>query len=239
MPVLEIGAGPGYLTDRLAEAGLRVTAVETDPYCVKLLTAAPKANVTVLHADILKLDLPEAGRRHLKTGEKWRVVGNLPFAISSPILGRLLSCRALFDVMVLMFQKEVVERLTAEPGTKSYGVMTLETAYYCRRERAFPVSRKLFKPVPAVDGQMLKLTVRDAPPVKVSDEQAFFGFIKKSFAERRKTLANNLSSAYPDIPRERVQEALKRMGLPPAARAEILSLDQFAALFRELEIARG
>jgi len=234
MPVLEIGAGPGYLTDALARAGLRVMAVEIDPYYFKLLTAVPKPNVTILHADILKLDLLEESRKQLRPGEKWAVAGNLPFAISTPILSRLLAFRSLFSTLVLMFQKEVADRLAAGPGNKKYGPITLETEYYCRREKAFLVPKTKFKPVPKVDARMLKLVVRDEPPIAVPDEGAFFSFIKRSFAERRKTLANNLTPALPGWTRERIQKALLRMNLPPAARAETLSLEQFAALYRML-----
>ena len=234
MAVLEIGAGPGYLTALLEESGLRVTAVEIDSYYYKLLAATQKENVRIIPGDILALDLFQEAKKSLNPGEAWKVVGNLPFAVSTAILQRLFAFRSLFSNMVLMFQKEVADRLTADPGSKQYGYLTVETGFYCQTEKAFLVPGRKFKPAPRVDARLLKLAIRKKPPVPVSDPTDFLAFVKKSFAERRKTLVNNLLSACPGVSREAMKDRLLSMHLSPSVRAEALSLEQFAELYLSL-----
>ena len=229
--VLEIGPGLGVVTRELADRGARVLCVEVDralePVLESMLSGASLAEIVI--GDFLKLDLPEflSGRG----GGKWTVVGNLPYYITSPILTRLLGAKQCFSTILLMVQKEVAERLRASPGTRDYGALSVFVQYHCEIESVTAVSRNVFYPVPEVDSELVKLIVRQKPPVELSDERVFFQVVRAAFGKRRKTLLNALgSSSELGWGREEASAALARTGIDPARRGETLSIDEFARL---------
>ncbi|MCL1952643.1 MAG: 16S rRNA (adenine(1518)-N(6)/adenine(1519)-N(6))-dimethyltransferase RsmA [Oscillospiraceae bacterium] len=233
--VLEIGPGAGALTRALCEVAGKVVAVELDERLLPVLdeTLAGCGNVTVVQGDILKLDL-EALLRERFGGMPVHVCANLPYYITSPILMHLLESR-LFAGITVMAQREAAERLCAPMGTRACGAVTAAVAYYAQARQLFPVSRGSFFPVPNVDSAVLQLTPRPAPPVDVPDEAFFFRVVRAAFGQRRKALANALSAGLA-MEKAVVAEAMGRAGIPPGARAENLTLEDYAALARELRL---
>lgn len=231
--VVEIGPGEGALTDSLAEAAGAVLAIELDDRLIPILNTrfALQDHVEIVHGDILKVDLPalteEKKRKHGLS--RLRVVGNLPYYITTPIIMRLLESDLEAESMTVMMQKEVGDRLLAEPGTKLAGAITYAVHYYSRVSKICDVSRESFYPVPKVDSVVLRLDVRNEPPVKVQNEAMFFRCIKAGFSLRRKTLLNSLS-ALEDCTREQLTAALAEADIQPQRRAETLSMEEFAGL---------
>lgn len=232
--VLEIGPGVGVLTKELAAVAGQVVAIELDDRLLPVLdeTLADCENVAVVHGDALKLDL------HALIGERFgnrpvSVCANLPYYITSPLIMALLESRLPIDALTVMVQREAADRLCAAPGTRAAGAVTLAVAYYAEAEKLFDVSRGSFMPAPNVDSAVIRLTVRKTPPVDVKDEKLMFRLIRAGFGQRRKTLSNSLSSAVPD--RDRLRAALEAAGVSPTARAEELTLAQFAAIADALE----
>lgn len=223
--VLEIGPGIGTLTQGLAEAGAAVTAVELDARLVTVLgqTLAGYDNVRLVHGDILKVDISRE-----MTKEPYKVVANLPYYITTPILMRLLEQRLPVSLLVTMVQKEVAERMVAEPGGKDYGALSVAVQYYTAPEIVFTVPPSAFIPAPAVESAVIRCAVRAVPPVAVADERMFFRTVKAAFAQRRKTLANGLKAA--GLPPAAAAEVLAAAGIDGNRRGETLSLAEFAAV---------
>lgn len=226
---LEIGPGVGVLTKELAAVAGQVVAIELDDRLLPVLreTLSECDNVSVVHGDALKLDLHALIRE--KFGDRRvSVCANLPYYITSPLIMALLESRLPIDSLTVMVQREAADRLCAAVGTRAAGAVTLAVAYYAEAEKLFDVSRGSFMPAPNVDSAVIRLTVRKTPPVAVNDEKMMFRLIRAGFGQRRKTVSNSLSAAVPD--RERLRAALAAAGVSPTARAEELSLAQFAAI---------
>jgi 16S rRNA (adenine1518-N6/adenine1519-N6)-dimethyltransferase len=228
--VLEIGAGTGALSEALLALGADLTAFDLDETLVDLLQARPElAQATIVRADALAYDYAAYAR-----DGAWRVAGNLPYNIATPLLVMLSERDGPPDRIVAMIQRDVADRLTARPGTPAYGSLTLAIALTMRVTRAFVVGPAHFFPRPNVDSAVVVLERLEAPPVAVRDLTHLRGIVRGAFAYRRKTLANSLSLALA-IPRERTASALRSLDLDPEIRGENLDLASFAALSGALE----
>lgn len=228
--VLEIGPGIGTLTQYLAESAREVMAVEIDRALLPILseTLSSYSNVTVVNADILKLDIAAAARRK-NNGQKIRVAANLPYYITTPVIMSLLEKHLPIRSITVMVQKEVAMRMQAGPGTRDYGALSLAVQYYAKPSIAANVPPNCFIPRPNVGSAVIHLECLDKPPVEVKDEQMLFRVIRASFNHRRKTMINALRES-PDLnmTRQQAADALERTGLPENVRGEQLSLEQFA-----------
>lgn len=223
--VLEIGPGIGTLTQGLAEAGADVTAVELDKKLPAVLKETLKAydNVRIVPGDILKVNIPEI------MGEgPFKVAANLPYYITTPILMTLLERHLPITRMVTMVQKEVAERMTAKPGSRIYGALSVAVQYYTEPEIVLDVPPRSFIPAPEVMSVVVSCRVRREPAVKVSDEKLFFRVVKAAFGQRRKTLMNALKGG--GFPKEAVRDALEKSGIDPTRRGETLTLEEFGRL---------
>ena len=223
--VLEIGPGIGTLTQGLAETGANVVAVELDSRLVEVLgtTLEGYDNVRIIHGDILKTDIS----REIKAA-KYKVVANLPYYITTPIIMTLLERRLPIELLVTMVQKEVAERMIAPPGGKDYGALSVAVQYYTDPELLFEVRPNDFIPPPAVDSAVIRCIVRDKPPVDAIDERRFFRVVKAAFSQRRKTLSNALKTS--GMSSEQIAAVLSSAGIDPKRRGETLSLAEFAAV---------
>lgn len=223
--VLEIGPGIGTLTQGLAEAGASVTAVELDKKLPAVLaeTLSGYDRVRIVGGDILKADIPA-----LMGEEPFKVVANLPYYITTPILLTLLERRLPITRIVTMVQREVAERMIALPGGRDYGALSVAVQYYTEPRLAIEVSPRCFLPPPAVESAVMDCVVRKTPPVEVEDEKHFFRVVRAAFGQRRKTIGNALKSL--GLPRDILQGALSKAGIDPLRRGETLSLSEFAAL---------
>lgn len=229
MCALEIGPGIGVLTKELAKRAKRVLAVEIDEALPPVLaeTLAEFDNVTVLGADVLKIDVLKTAREYFGD-TPFVVCANLPYYITSPILMKLLEEGCGAESITVMVQKEAAQRITAKPGTRDCGALTAAIHYYSEPEKLFDVGKNSFVPAPKVDSSVIRLKIRKEPPVSVPDEKYFFKVIRASFGQRRKTLANSVSGGL-GFTKDEILCALERGGLSPTARAEELSLEDFAA----------
>ena len=228
-PWLEIGAGHGEFTRLLVATGAPVFAVELDPVLEQRLRilSGQHANLRILHGDILELDLTDAF-----SSSPVRIYGNLPYYITSPILHRLFEFAERIEVIHLVIQLEVALRLAAHPGSRPYGYLSVATQYFTRPEIVLRIPRGAFRPPPKVTSALVTLRLPgEGAHLAVHDEQRFFDFVKLAFAQKRKTLVNNLR---PLVSPEISSAALARLGLRPDARGERLSVAQFAGLFRSL-----
>ena len=228
MCALEIGPGIGVLTKELAKRAKRVLAVEIDEALPPVLaeTLAEFDNVTVLGADVLKIAVLKTAREHFGDAP-FVVCANLPYYITSPILMKLLEEGCGAESITVMVQKEAAQRIAAKPGTRDCGALTAAIHYYSEPEKLFDVGKNSFVPAPKVDSSVIRLKIRKEPPVSVPDEKYFFKVIRASFGQRRKTLANSVSGGL-GFTKDEVLCALERCGLSPTARAEELSLENFA-----------
>lgn len=229
--VIEIGPGIGTMTQVLAEHAHSVTAVEIDRDLVQVLkeTLSGYDNTEVICGDILKVDL-RALVREKGDGRPVKVVANLPYYITTPILMELLESGAGFESITVMVQKEVAERVQAGPGTKAYGVLSLAVQYRADPEIVLDVPASSFMPSPNVDSAVLHLKLFEKPAVAVKDEEFLFRLIKAAFGQRRKTMVNAVSSGALGISKQQAAQALAAEGLSPQVRGETLSLEQFARL---------
>lgn len=230
--VLEIGPGIGTMTQYLAEQAGKVITVEIDKALMPVLeeTLAPYENVKVINADFLKLDVRELAQV-LGGGKPIKVVANLPYYVTTPIIMSLFESGAPLESITIMVQKEVAERMQVGPGTKDYGALSLAVQYYAKPEIVANVPPNCFMPRPSVGSAVIRLTRHQVPPVNVKDESHMFSLIRASFNQRRKTLANGLSNApHLGLSRARVEEALDKMGMSLTIRGEALTLEQFAEL---------
>jgi 16S rRNA (adenine1518-N6/adenine1519-N6)-dimethyltransferase len=231
--VLEIGPGMGVLTGSLAATGANLTCVEIDNQLADYLKSAlTTPNVKVVTADFLKADIPEI----LGDKKPWTVVANLPYYITSPILARLLENKQWFDEIIVMVQREVAARLMAPPGGGDYGSFSVFVQYHCEVESVTRVSRNCFYPPPEVDSEVIRLTVREKPAIKVCDEKLYFEIVRSAFGKRRKTLLNSLAGSTTLFwDKGRAQRVIDRAGIDPNRRAETLSLEEFARLANAAE----
>ncbi len=229
--VIEIGPGIGTMTQRLCEAAGRVVAIEIDRELIPILhdTLSGYDNVRVIHADVLKTDLAALITEEFD-GMNVRVVANLPYYITTPIVMNLLEQRLLISSITIMVQKEVAQRMEADPGTKDYGALSLAVQYYADTYIAANVPPNCFMPRPKVGSSVIRLEVRDRPVAEVTDVKHMFMLIRAAFNQRRKTLVNAVANAGLGISKEEMQNALEKLGLSETTRGETLSLQQFAAL---------
>lgn len=230
--VLEIGPGIGTMTQYLAERAGQVLAVEIDKKAIPILhnTLGMYDNVTIWNEDILKVDLNRVSIEY-NDGKPLKVVANLPYYITTPIVMNLFESRVPIDNITVMVQKEVAERMQAEPGTKDYGALSLAVQYYAKPYLAANVPPNCFMPRPNVGSAVIRLSRYDKPPVIVKNEALMFSLIRASFNQRRKTLQNGICN-YEKLSytKEQVAHALESIGLPVSVRGEKLSLNEFAAL---------
>ena len=230
--VLEIGPGIGTLTQALSGRAARVFAVELDDKLIPILqdTLSECPNVTVIHQDILKVDIEALVQQECQ-GKPVKVVANLPYYITTPIIMTLLEKRLPLESITVMVQKEVALRMQAGPGTKDYGALSLAVQYYCEPYLAANVPPNCFMPRPDVASAVIRLKLYQDPPVKVQDEQLMFKLIRASFNQRRQTLVNGIKNAADlSFTREETEAALESLGLDKNVRGEALTLAQFAAL---------
>ena len=237
--VIEIGPGMGVLTKALAQRAGKVVAVELDDRLIPILQGefAGQSNVEIIHQDILKADLRAIIEEAAMPGSV-KIVGNLPYYITTPILLGLLEQDVPAESITVMVQKEVAERIVAGPGGKDYGVLSVSLQYYCTTQYVLDVPAESFRPKPKVDSAVVKLTLRDKSERLPADkEKQFFDTVKRSFSQRRKTLSNSLSG-FCGAGREQTTEALKKAGVDPGRRAETLSITEFVNIseaFSELK----
>ncbi|MDL2431889.1 16S rRNA (adenine(1518)-N(6)/adenine(1519)-N(6))-dimethyltransferase RsmA [Streptococcus cristatus] len=232
--VIEIGPGIGALTEFLAESAAEVIAFEIDDRLVPILadTLRDFDNVTVVNQDILKVDLAQYIAEFKNPDLPIKVVANLPYYITTPILMHLIESGIPFSEFVVMMQREVADRISAQPNTKAYGSLSIAVQYYMTAKVAFIVPRTVFVPAPNVDSAILKMVRRDQPAVEVQDEKFFFKVSKASFVHRRKTLWNNLTSHFgkSEETKAKLTAALEQAELSPSVRGEALTLADFARL---------
>lgn len=239
--VLEIGPGIGTMTQYLAERAGKVIVVEIDGDLIPILkdTLGAYDNVTIIHQDILKIDLHQLVEEHIAGQQKYKsfkVVANLPYYITTPIIMNLLEKKIPLDNITIMVQKEVAERMQVGPGTKDYGALSLAVQYYAKPEVMVSVPPECFMPRPKVASAVIRLTLYSEPPIKVSDPEFMFRLIRASFNQRRKTLANGLSNdSGLHLTREAVVEVLRQMDLSETIRGEALTLEQFGELADRLK----
>lgn len=230
--VLEIGPGIGTMTQVLCEQAKNVIAVEIDKRLIDVLTFTLRDydNVTVINSDILKCNIEELCKQY-SSNDRLKVVANLPYYITTPIIMELLekNNNSVIESITVMIQKEVAERLGAEPGNKDYGAITLSINYYSDANIVMTVPASCFMPRPNVDSAVIRMDIYDKPPVATMDEVKMFKVIKAAFSQRRKTLVNSVSSST-DIAKETILKSLNEMGLSESVRGETLSLEQFAEL---------
>ena len=232
--VIEIGPGIGALTEFLAENAAEVMAFEIDDRLIPILadTLRDFDNVKVINEDILKSDLQSRIKEFANPDLPIKVVANLPYYITTPILMHLIESKIPFAEFVVMMQKEVADRISAEPNTKAYGSLSIAVQYYMTAKIAFIVPRTVFVPAPNVDSAILKMTRREQPLVQVKDEDFFFRVSKIGFVHRRKTLWNNLTSHFgkADETKAKLEQALEIAEIKPSIRGEALSIAEFAKL---------
>ena len=240
--VIEVGPGIGALTEKLAQNAAQVLAFEIDDRLIPVLkdTLSPYTNVTVVHSDVLKADLVETTNELFKQDLPIKVVANLPYYITTPIMMYFLESDLDVKEMVVMMQKEVADRISAKPGTKAYGSLSIAVQYFMEASIAFIVPKTVFIPQPNVDSAIIKLTKREKPAVSVLNEKEFFKLTKASFQLRRKTLWNNLIHFYgkDDHTKAWLTKSLAEAEIIPSRRGETLSLEEFARLSNALEKSR-
>lgn len=231
---IEIGPGIGALTEHLARTAGHVVAFEIDQRLLPVLedTLSPYDNVEIIHSDILKVNVSEMMKEKLADYKDVMVVANLPYYVTTPILIKLLMEKLPIRGMIVMMQKEVADRITAKPSTKAYGSLSIAIQYYMKAEIAMTVPKSVFIPQPNVDSAVIKLTRYETAPVSVLDEDFLFFVSRSSFAQRRKTIINNLQSQLPHgkEKKELILAALAEANIDPTRRGETLSIQEFGKL---------
>ncbi|MBP3953494.1 16S rRNA (adenine(1518)-N(6)/adenine(1519)-N(6))-dimethyltransferase RsmA [Bacillus suaedae] len=231
--VIEVGPGIGALTEQVAKKAKKVVSFEIDQRLLPVLdeTLAPYSNVSIIHSDVLKADLRLAIEDNFKDITDIMVVANLPYYVTTPILMKFLEEKLPVRGIVVMIQAEVADRISAKPGTKEYGALSIAAQYYAKAEKVMTVPGSVFIPQPRVDSAVLRLTIRDEPAVSVIDEPYFFKVFHASFANRRKTILNNLvHNLGPKEKKPEIEAALAEADVDPQRRGETLSLEEFAIL---------
>jgi len=231
---IEVGPGIGALTEHLARAAKKVVSFEIDQRLLPVLedTLSPYSNVKIIHSDILKANVKSVIEEEFQNVEDIMVVANLPYYVTTPILLKLLTENLPIRGLVVMMQKEVADRITAKPGTKEYGSLSIAIQYYGTAEVAMTVPKTVFMPQPNVDSAVIRILKYDQPPVIVKSEEFFFEVTRASFAQRRKTILNNLQSGLQQGKEKKQQiiEALEASGIEPSRRGETLSIQEFGKL---------
>ena len=230
--VIEIGAGKGVLTFPLAERAGKVIAIEKDGNLIPFLLKNQRSNLVIRHEDVLRLDFRDLVGGEATFRGKVKLAGNLPYVISSPLLFKALENRDLFTSCVFLLQKEVAERISAGPGSKKYAPLSILLQMHFDVRLCFTLAPGAFSPPPRVQSSLVALTKRPRPLFPVVDEARFHRFLRTAFAQRRKTLLNNLKSAR--YPLGLLQETFRHLSLTETVRAEQLSIGQFADLFKTL-----
>lgn len=232
--VIEIGPGIGVLTNELCKLADKVVAIELDKRLLPVLeeTLGEYDNLKVVNADVLETDLHKLIEEEFLDMEVV-VCANLPYYITSPVIMKLLEDKLPISAITVMVQKEAAQRICAEVGSRQSGAVTVSVNYYAKPEMLFSVSAGSFMPAPKVDSAVIRLNVLDEPPVKVNDEKKFFSVIKASFSQRRKVISNSLSSGL-SLDKSKTAELLEKSGVPLNARAEKLSLQNFADIANNL-----
>ena len=240
--VLEIGPGIGTMTQILCENAREVVAVEIDDKLIPILTEDTLSwydNVTVIHEEILKLDIVKLANER-NGGKPIKVVANLPYYITTPIIMGLFESHVPLDSITIMVQKEVADRMQVGPGTKDYGALSLAVQYYAKPQILLNVPASCFMPRPNVDSAVIQLTRYEKPPVEVADEHLMFRLIRASFNQRRKTMTNSVgNSPELSVSKEQMAAALEKCGLSATVRGEALTLEQFAELANVLSEDTG
>ena len=231
---IEVGPGIGALTEHLARAAKKVVSFEIDQRLLPVLedTLSPYDNVKIIHSDILKADVKKVIEEEMLDIQDIMVVANLPYYVTTPILMKLLNDQLPIRGFVVMMQKEVADRITAKPGTKEYGSLSIAIQYYVTAEVAMTVPKTVFMPQPNVDSAVIRLIRHKEPPIKVISEEFLFEVTRASFAQRRKTILNNLQAGLPSGKEKKQQifEALESTGIEPTRRGETLSIVEFGKL---------
>ncbi|MDM5196822.1 16S rRNA (adenine(1518)-N(6)/adenine(1519)-N(6))-dimethyltransferase RsmA [Fictibacillus enclensis] len=230
---IEIGPGIGSLTEHIARHSQKVVAFEIDQRLLPILreTLAPYPHVKVIHSDILEADVNKVIQEEFSGIEDIMVVANLPYYVTTPIIMKLLTEKLPIRGIVCMIQKEVADRLAAKPGTKEYNSLSIAVQYYAEAETVLKVPKTVFVPAPNVDSAVIRLTLRKEPPVQVQDEDFLFEVIRSSFAQRRKTLWNNLLNNLPlKEKREELEKVFGHIEIDPKRRGETLTIQEFAKL---------
>ena len=229
--VLEIGPGIGTMTQYLCERAGRVIAVEIDKALIPILndTLSSYNNVTIINEDILKVDITKLCNEY-NNGRPIKVVANLPYYITTPIIMGLFESGCPLESITIMVQKEVADRMKCGPGSKDYGALSLAVQFYSSPEIVAYVSPESFIPKPRVGSAVIRLTRYEKPPVEVDDEKYMFALIRAAFNMRRKTMVNSLMSGNLGLTKEEILEAIKNLGLSATVRGEALTLEEFAAL---------
>ena len=232
--VIEIGPGIGVLTNELCKLADKVVAIELDKRLLPVLeeTLGEYDNLKVVNADVLETDLHKLIEEEF-SGMEVVVCANLPYYITSPVIMKLLEDKLPISAITVMVQKEAAQRICAEVGSRQSGAVTVSVNYYAKPEMLFSVSAGSFMPAPRVDSAVIRLNVLDEPPVKVNDEKKFFSVIKAAFSQRRKVISNSLSSGL-SLDKSKTAEVLEKSGVPLNARAEKLSLQNFADIANNL-----
>ena len=232
--VIEIGPGPGVLTEALLEEGAQVIAIEKDTLFAKALTRlqTPEKTLTIFEDDILEFPLVDALKKHLKPNQKAKIISNLPYHLTSPIFGKILPLYDFIDLMIVMVQKEVADRIVSKKGSKNYSSFSIFTQFYSTPTLLFQVSPQCFYPKPKVTSAVIECKL--ASPPKDLDPDLFFNFIKKSFSTRRKMLTTSLKEYFEQ---DAVLRALKALSIDEKARPEDLSLEDFFKLFKRLYLS--
>lgn len=239
--VLEIGPGIGSLTQQLAKAAGKVVAVEIDGRLLPILeeTLSGYPHAAVVHGDVLKLDLSKLWQEHFADCSKVSVVANLPYYVTTPIIMKLLEEKLPLEYIVVMIQREVAERMSAKPGGKEYGSLSIAVQYYTEPEIATIVPPTVFIPQPNVDSAVIRLKLRETPPVRVEDEALFFEVVHASFAQRRKTLSNNLlAGIFGKAAKSDMEAILAEIAIDPSRRGETLSIEEYANLANAIWLYR-
>lgn len=236
--VIEVGPGIGSLTEQIAKRAGKVVAYEIDQRLVPVLndTLSPYDNVTIINEDILKADVGTMIEEDLRTFKEVVVVANLPYYITTPILMNFLMKKLPIDRYYVMMQKEVGERISAEPGTKAYGSLSIAIDYYTDAKTVQNVPKAVFMPAPNVDSIIVEMKTRKEPKVAVDDEEKFFKLTRGAFVQRRKTILNNYLSLFEDgkAYKLEINELLDDAGIEPRRRGESLSIEEFAGIYRKL-----
>ncbi|SHJ82120.1 dimethyladenosine transferase [Geosporobacter subterraneus DSM 17957] len=229
--VIEVGPGIGTLTQALADQAKEVVAVEIDKSLLPILaeTLGPWENVSVVNADVLKLDLHELIQEKFG-GAPVKVIANLPYYVTTPIIMKFLEERVPLKNMVVMIQKEVADRMQAKPGTKDYGALSVAVQYYCEPKIITRVPPSAFIPQPNVESTVIRLTLLESPRVKVKEEEILFQVVRAAFGKRRKTLLNALSSSDLGVGKEQVKDALTKAKIEENRRGETLTIEEFGIL---------
>jgi len=236
--VIEIGPGIGALTEQLARRAKKVVAFEIDQRLLPILadTLSPYPNVRIIHQDVLKADIHRVMAEEFSSVHDVMVVANLPYYVTTPIIMKLLEDHLPIRGIVVMLQKEVADRISAQPGTKDYGSLSIAVQYYTKAETVMTVPRTVFIPQPNVDSAVIRLTKREKPVVDVIDESFFFQIVRASFSQRRKTILNNLTSQLPNgkQQKEAIERVLTELQIDSRRRGETLTIEEFAKLSNRL-----